>query len=288
MDTALIAVIVIFSGMLGLIIGSFLNVIIFRMHTGKGIGGRSMCLSCGKTLSWYELIPVFSFLFQRGRCTQCRSKISWQYPLVEGATALLFGLVAFAYAQPLVGVLYAEPLSSSLVPLIPVVFWFAMIAIGMVIAVYDFRHRVIPVGGLVAFLALCLVGGCLGGMVNFQFLIPTGAMSGALGIWGHVAGAALVPLPFFAMWVFSRGRLMGFGDIELMAGIGFLFGVVSGFSAVALAFWVGVLVVGITFAVRRLALKRGQAIPFGPFLLIALFLVGVFGWDVFAIILGMR
>lgn len=80
---------IIFTGLFGLIVGSFLNVVILRMNTGKTLGGRSMCLSCNKKLEWYELIPLVSFIIQRGRCTKCHSKISWQYPIVEAITAVL-------------------------------------------------------------------------------------------------------------------------------------------------------------------------------------------------------
>src|ERR1700752_70221 len=74
----------------GTIIGSFLNVVALRYNTGFSLGGRSRCFSCGKTLYWYKLIPLFSFLIQGGRCRKCHSQISIQYPLVEALTGLVF------------------------------------------------------------------------------------------------------------------------------------------------------------------------------------------------------
>ena len=78
----------------GTIIGSFLNVVILRYGTGKSFAkGSSQCFSCGKKLSWYELVPILSFLFQKGKCKGCGSKISWQYPLIETITGVLFLLI---------------------------------------------------------------------------------------------------------------------------------------------------------------------------------------------------
>jgi leader peptidase (prepilin peptidase)/N-methyltransferase len=76
-------------GTLGLCVGSFLNVVILRQGTGA-FSGRSSCMSCAKTLAWYDLVPIASWVFLRGRCRACDSSISIQYPLVEGATAILF------------------------------------------------------------------------------------------------------------------------------------------------------------------------------------------------------
>src|SRR5690606_22028608 len=74
----------------GLVIGSFLNVVIYRFHTGRSLNDRSHCLSCGKTLRWFELFPIFSYLALRGRCRSCRSFIPYRYALVEALTACLF------------------------------------------------------------------------------------------------------------------------------------------------------------------------------------------------------
>ncbi|MFA4853534.1 MAG: prepilin peptidase, partial [Bacteroidales bacterium] len=81
----------VFIFLLGTIVGSFLNVVIFRFNTGRTITtGRSICMNCNRDLRWYELIPVLSFLIQSGKCRRCASKISHQYPLVEIVTGLVF------------------------------------------------------------------------------------------------------------------------------------------------------------------------------------------------------
>src|SRR3989338_6713472 len=78
---------------LGLCIGSFLNVVILRLEKSESIGGRSYCPHCKHPLTWFDLIPVFSFLFLGGKCRYCKAKISWQYPMVEIGTAVIFLLI---------------------------------------------------------------------------------------------------------------------------------------------------------------------------------------------------
>ena len=79
----------------GVVVGSFLNVIVYRLGTGERMGNsRSRCFSCGTTRGFFELIPIFSFLFQKGKCRHCGSRISWQYPVVELVTGAVFLLVA--------------------------------------------------------------------------------------------------------------------------------------------------------------------------------------------------
>lgn len=84
-----------FSGLFGLCIGSFLNCLAWRLYEGESLNGRSHCRSCQKMIAWYDNIPVLSFLLLRGKCRHCQDTISWQYPVVEAVTALLFVAAAF-------------------------------------------------------------------------------------------------------------------------------------------------------------------------------------------------
>ena len=98
----------VFIFLLGTIIGSFLNVVIYRFNTGRTIvKGRSICMTCNRTLRWYELIPILSYVMQSGKCLRCKEVISHQYPIVEFVTGLVFVLIAYHFLPAL----YFVPLS---------------------------------------------------------------------------------------------------------------------------------------------------------------------------------
>ncbi len=252
----------IFIFILGTIIGSFLNVVIYRLGTGVSVArGRSMCFSCGKTLKWYELIPVASFLLQRGKCRTCKSKISWQYPIVEIVTGLLF---LFTW---MLGVQMAE-----------VFFLWVIMAILIVIAVYDLRHKIIPNSFVYAFIALSVL--LLIWKQGFQVFT----------MWDFYAGPILF-LPFAGLWAVSRGAWMGFGDAKLAWGIGWFLGLYAGVSAIILSFWIGA-VWGLSLIAlshtqqlfgKRKRFTMKSEIPFGPFLIIGTLLVFFFNINVFSL-----
>lgn len=234
-------IIVFIFGLLGLIIGSFLNVIILRMGTGRGIGGRSACFSCNHQLRWYELIPVVSFLLQRGRCNHCDSKISWQYIFIESTTGFLFASIAYQFFGSIL-----------------LIQWLIVAILGMIIVGYDIKHH----------------------MIAWKPLI--GMLVAALFFESSLLGMILVPLPFFLIWLATRGKGIGFGDIEIIGLIGLVLGISGGFSAVFLAFWIATLGIIIwAFIMRKkLSSLRKKPIAFGPFLLLGMYLVGVWGLDV--------
>ncbi len=205
-------IIPIFVFLFGTIVGSFLNVVILRHGTSLTLGGRSKCFSCNKTLNWYELIPVLSFLLQRGKCRKCRSRISNQYVFVEIFTGLSF---LFVFMQNFT---VAET-----------AFLFLVMSVLVVIFVYDLKHKIIP--DVFSFLFASLAFFAL--FIDFErlsFLLP--------GFWNLLAGPILF-LFFFSLWYFSQGRWVGFGDAKLAVGMGWLLGLYGGVSAVAFAFWIG-------------------------------------------------
>lgn len=247
----------IFVFLFGLIIGSFLNVVAIRFNTGTNIGGRSRCMACGKQLTWKELIPIFSFLYQKGRCLKCGSKISWQYPLVEFVTGLLFVLI-FLFYPPITSygtykLILLAILSSILV----------------VISVYDIKHKIIPDILVYTFIILSFINLFVG--INTWFQVPT--------VNGILAGPILA-LPFALIWLISKGTWMGFGDAKLVLGIGWLLGLGMGANSVILAFWIGALVSIAWLLINKGTIKPKTEIPFGPYLILGMYIVLFTGLEV--------
>ncbi|HZJ41322.1 MAG TPA: prepilin peptidase, partial [Candidatus Saccharimonadales bacterium] len=121
----------VFAALIGLIVGSFLNCLVWRLYKEETILGRSYCPTCSKTIAWYDNVPLISFLLLRGRCRHCKLKISWQYPLVEFFTALLFVLSFLSVAtSPNFSLLLARD-------------WFLISAL-MIVFIYDFRWQMVP------------------------------------------------------------------------------------------------------------------------------------------------
>ena len=242
----------------GLIIGSFLNVVILRLNTGRSIvHGRSTCAHCSRTLAWYELIPVFSFLALRGKCRTCKTAISFQYALVELVTAITF---VIAYIQILI------PGAFSTGAFVEYIFAIIVSALLIVIFVYDLRHQIIPDVIVFPFILLAIVSVVWKGFTIPGFLISTTLFQGVF-----------VALPFFLLWYFSKGRFMGFGDVKLALGIGWLLGLDGGYGAVLLSFWVGGIVGLFLLALSRRYNMKSQ-IPFAPFLIVGVFIASL--WHV--------
>lgn len=243
----------------GTIIGSFLNVVIYRYNSGTSpLEGRSQCFSCGKTLQWYELIPVASFLWQKGRCRNCKVKLSWQYPAVEIISGVVFVLV-FSLDKPIMETIYLFFVFSTL----------------LVIGVYDMRHKIIP-DGLVVFFSLLALAWFFGNVGFAQaFSFPHA--------WTLIAGP-MIFLPFWILWFVSEGRWIGLGDGKLGLGIGWFLGATLGGSAVLLAFWIGAFWALVVIAMQKIAfnfsasgssqtLSMKSEIPFGPFLILSIFVI---------------
>lgn len=258
----------------GTIIGSFLNVVILRYNTGESVvSGKSVCFSCAKNLSWYEMFPILSWVALQGKCGNCKSKISWQYPLVEFFTGILFLAVYLKLSQ----------LGSSapkLSFLMTHLYYFVVFSILIVITVYDLRHKIIPdlLSFSFAFISL----------IWLITALPTSHVGKAnWDLWDLFAGPILA-LPFFLMWLLSGGRWMGLGDAKLALGIGWFLGLVSGVSAVILGFWIGAIISVSLLLLQRLNLigknlTIKSEIPFAPFLILGLLIVFFFGFDVMSL-----
>ncbi len=230
---------------LGTIIGSFLNVVIYRLNTGFSIrSGRSRCFSCNKQLSWHELIPLVSFVLQKGRCRKCASAISIQYPLVEFATGTLFLLIAVsAYTDPVYNISLFLFLSF-------------LVSLLIILFVYDLKHKILPSVILYPFV-----------VIAFSYALWL-YIEGSKPLLDVVAGIILA-LPVFLLWGVSRGRWIGFADGVLFLGVGSLLGFTVGLNAFIFSFWAGALVaIALTYAFPK-RYRLQSEIPFGPFIIIS-------------------
>jgi len=253
----------VFFFVLGTIVGSFLNVVILRSGR-EYLSGRSECFSCGKKLHWYELLPILSFLFLGGRCLSCKSRISWQYPLVELGTGLLF-LFTFIINRALL---------SASAGLILLLIDLVAISTLVVIFVYDLKHKIIPDGAVYTFIIVSLI----------KFFIFNLSLA-------NFYGLLFVFLFIFSIWFFSHGAWMGFGDVKLALGIGAFLPVASSISAITIGFWAGAFLSIIILLLQRFpslkiaskTLTIKSEIPFGPFLVIGILTAYFFGFDIFGI-----
>jgi leader peptidase (prepilin peptidase)/N-methyltransferase len=232
----------------GLLIGSFLNVVIVRMEAEEGfLFGRSACRSCGSVIRWYDNIPILSFLILRGRCRECGASISWQYPVIEGVTAFLFLVVGLLFRPGDMNSVFETTLSVGLIPAMIIIF------------VYDLRHMEIPISAI--FFSLLWALFSLGFL--WLFSIPESSFLSSR-LASGIIGGGIAFLLFYALVFFSKETWMGSGD----AWIALTLGLVSGWEmllyALSLSFGTGA-VVGVVL----LLLKKkewGSHIPFGPFL----------------------
>ena len=233
----------------GLAVGSFLNVLILRFDDLKTIlRVRSHCPKCKKALKWSDLVPFFSWLYLGARCRYCKKPISYQYPIVEGLTAILFALIYWQAGLSWAGLLLA-----------------IIVSILIVIATYDILHLEIPdiltYLGILFALGLLLLNLVAAGQLSWENLIPYGyAIITASGFLGFLV-------------ILSRGKWMGSGDILLGVLMGILLGMPSVLVGLFLAFVFGSIVGLALIAAKKKTLK--DAVPFGPFLvagtIIALF-----------------
>ncbi|OHB06259.1 MAG: hypothetical protein A3A26_00065 [Candidatus Zambryskibacteria bacterium RIFCSPLOWO2_01_FULL_47_14] len=251
---------------LGLIIGSFLNVVILRYNTGRSFGGRSACMTCQSELKAYELIPLFSFITLRGRCLSCKTKISIQYPLVELATGLIFAGLFLKFQD----LFFASTLNFSAL----YAYYTLMFSLLIVIAAYDIKHKIIPdllvfIFGLLAFLGIFI-------------FTPSGVYPHWPNLWGLLSGV-VVSLPFALIWLFSRGTWMGLGDAKLALGLTYLLGISRMLSGVVVAFWAGA-IVGLLLLIFSKSHGMKSEVPFAPFLVFGAIVAFLFQLHLFPIL----
>lgn len=221
----------------GLCIGSFLNVVIFRLPIHESLSKEaSHCFKCGNKIKWYDNIPLFSYIILRGKCRKCGDRISLQYPIVELLNAILWVLIYFKYGYSVETLVYII-LSSVLVCIafidektfeIPAILNGWILVIGIIYTVYDYKHWLT-----------------------------------------HIIGMLCVSFVLFLIWFFTDG--IGFGDVKLM----FCSGLLLGWHIIIPSFLIGCIIAIIIHSIRMKVSNKGHKLAFGPYLSLGIY-VGLF------------
>lgn len=324
-----------FFGVQGLIVGSFLNVFIERSPQGKSLSGRSTCDGCSRKLSAYELIPVVSYLWQRGKSVCCNKPLSIQYPIIEGVTGLLFFALTYFYFTYVTG-------DIAIVHIISLIGLLVALTATIAIIVTDFRTHIIPdtqqvllLFGSVVYLITFYGYGFQDLLVGLIFLVlvyvfaeliarlnkvaiilfafttlftvimsfvyilrgflPTEVSYVGVDIAFQITTFAstypflmrllegvLTCYPILLMYLVTKGKGMGFGDVKLQFLLGVLLGLGMGFVGLYVGFVLGALYGAVLMILRRA--NRKTHIAFGPFLLFGAWIAFFFGDNILQIL----
>lgn len=225
----------------GITIGSFLNVCIYRIPLGESIvTAPSHCMTCGWKLKWYDMVPVFSWLVLGGKCRNCKSKISVQYPIIEGVNGILYVMICAVNGLEWSSVIYCFMASALLV-----------------LSIIDWRTYEIPFGINVFLFVLGIAMTILDRGNLVEHLIGMICVSGLLGI----------------LYLLTGGRAIGGGDIKLM----FTCGLILGWKLILLAFFLGCIIGSVVHIIRMSVKKAGRMLAMGPYLSAGILLAALWG-----------
>lgn len=231
----------------GILIGSFLNVCIYRIPDEASIvHGRSHCMNCHAPIKWYDLIPVFSYILLRGKCRNCKSKISIQYPMIEAFNGFFYLLVFYLHGWTWNSVVYCFIISALII-----------------LSVIDFRTNTINVGINVFIFIMGLI------IVSLEYY-RTRELSLIL---NHIIGFCIVSGFLLLILLITSGRGMGFGDVNLMAASGF----VLGWKIVLLAFFIGCVLAAMIHPIHMKLKHHSKVLAFGPYLAVGITIALLFG-----------
>ena len=225
----------------GIVIGSFLNVVIYRVPKKENIvSTRSHCMNCGYQLKWYDLIPLFSWIFLGGKCRNCGERISVQYPMIEAANGILYLIVFWKYGMSVDSLLYCLLFSALLA-----------------LSVIDFRTYEIPLGINIFILALGLIRVA----TDFSHVMDYGI------------GFLCVSVFLLLVYIVTKGRGIGGGDVKLMA----VCGLVLGWKRILLAFLFGCIIGSVCHLLRMRFAGAERILAMGPYLSIGVAIAALWG-----------
>lgn len=235
----------------GIIIGSFLNVCIYRIPQREDIvKERSHCMKCGYQLTWYDLIPLFSYISLRGKCRKCGTKLSIQYPIIESLNGILYVVVFFVTDFTAESVLLCLMTSALLV-----------------LSVIDFRTYEIPLGINIFLFVL----GIIRCMIDRDHIME------------YVIGFFTVSSFLLLLYMLTRGRAIGGGDIKLMAAAGLLLG----WKLILLSFFIGCISGSVIHLIRMKVSKADHVLALGPYLSLGIWVSALWGLQLTRAYLGM-
>ena len=239
----------------GIVIGSFLNVLIYRIPKKENlVVTRSHCMSCGYQLRWFDLIPLFSFLALGGKCRKCKAKLSVQYPLIEGLNGVLYLVIFARFGLSIDSLLYCLLFSALLA-----------------LSVIDFRTYEIPIGFCWFILTLGLI------RVATDF---TNWTEYAIGL---VAVSLVLTIIYYGSQYFFKVEAIGGGDVKLMAATGLLLGWKNN----VLAFFLGCIIGSVIHIARMKISKEDHVLAMGPYLAVGVMIAALWGNEMISWYLGM-
>jgi len=243
--------IIFFLALLGMAFGSFFNVVIYRLPENKSLLPSSKCPSCNYAIPFWLNVPIFSWLFLKGKCRNCGAKISWQYVIVELITPIIFLLTYWRFGgeSPVILLKYL-----------------VLMSYGIIIIFIDIYHMRIP---FKLSIPLNIIG-------LITLFIPGNDITITRGLIGGFGSFALFTLVMMAYYYIRHIEGLGFGDVLLISAIGFFTGVLNLIMIVAIASFVGLIVMS-------LVMKYGKhkLFPFGPFLIFATWFYLMWGYKFF-------
>lgn len=218
----------------GIVIGSFLNVCIYRIPEKEDIVKESShCLNCGHKLAWYDLFPLVSFILLGGRCRYCKTKLSIQYPTIEALNGVMYVLIVYLNGANVESLLYG-----------------ALVSALIVLSVIDFRTYEIPLGINIFILIIGIINTILDTLKDKNNLLE------------HLIGMIAVSGFLAIIYYITKGRGIGGGDVKLMATCGLFIG----WKLIILAFLLGCILGSVIHIIRMKISKADHVLAMGPYL----------------------
>ena len=239
----------------GLIIGSFLNAVVYRINAVESLMERSHCPHCKKTVRWFDNVPVISFILLSAKCRDCGEKISWQYPVVEATTGVIFALLGSYFFNAL-------DFSSWMLT----AYYLIVFSLLMIIFVYDFKYMEIPMLILWAGIGVSLLYFLFADYQNFNSVASIFELRTFAGILGGLVAGGF----FFGLAAYSKETWMGYGDAYLGLLVGMIVGWPNILFALMLSFTIGAIISVGLIAMSKKNMK--SQVPFAPFLITGTFL----------------